>query len=83
MALGNGDHVMLGEPLTKAQQALRGRKVIDMTDAQLRLWLDACDRMEQWAHIPNKARRGWGRGRTEAEAEIERRAKKHRVLGAL
>ena len=73
---------MLGQPLTKAQQALRGRKVSDMTDAQLTLWLDACDRMEQWSRIGKKARRGWVQGRAEAQAEMERRAIKRGKIGA-
>ncbi len=42
--------------LTKQQQALRGKKVIDMTNAELVLWIDACDLMERTVK-PNKARR--------------------------
>jgi hypothetical protein len=64
---------MLNQPLTKEQQALRGRRVQDMTPEQLRTWIEACDRMEQWAHIPAKARAGWKRSRILAEAELSRR----------
>jgi len=60
------------EPLSKSQQQLRGRNVIDMTVAQLRDWIDACDKMELWVKA-NKARRTWTRGRREAEAELKRR----------
>lgn len=62
-------------PLPKEQEALRGKKVRDLTDAQLLLWLKACDTMEGWVTNP-KARRGWKDSRTEAVAEIERRKAK-------
>ena len=67
-------------PLSKAQESLRGRKLADMTDEQLRLWLTACDTMEQWVKFP-KARRSWSKSRSAAEAEIARRGRKlpHRL----
>jgi hypothetical protein len=59
-------------PLTKAQEALRGRQIADMTEQQLRLWIDACDRMEVWSHTPAKARRGWKRSREVAADALQR-----------
>jgi hypothetical protein len=46
--------------------------VEDLTDAQLQLWLDACDKMMRWVK-PAKARRTWKAGRERAEAEIAKR----------
>jgi ribosomal protein L13E len=60
-------------PLSPSQEALRGRKVGDMTERQLRDWIDACEHMEQWTHAQRKARRDWRAGRAEAVAELERR----------
>jgi hypothetical protein len=60
-------------PLSKAQQLLRGRKIEDMTAAQLRIWIDACERMKVWPHIPAKARRGWSASGARAEAELAKR----------
>jgi len=59
-------------PLTRSQQALRGRKICDMSIDQLRDWIDACNKMERHV-IYNKGRRSWTRSRSEAEAELERR----------
>ena len=59
-------------PLSKTQQRLRGRKIADMTDDQLRDWIDACSRMEEWVKPP-KARRSWKSAGQEAMAELERR----------
>jgi hypothetical protein len=62
----------VAEPLTRSQHALRGKKVSDMTDAQLRDWLDACAKME--LHVkPPKARRSWKSAALEAEAELQKR----------
>jgi hypothetical protein len=64
--------VVVADPLTKSQQALRGKKVADMTDAQLRDRLDACAKME--LHVkPAKARRSWKSAAREAQAELHRR----------
>jgi len=63
----------MDEPLSSSQQALRGRKVADMTEQQLRDWIDACDRMDAWPHTANKARRDWKNGRAAAVAELARR----------
>ena len=62
----------MAEPLTKSQQSLRGRKIVDMTDAQLRDWIEACEKMEVWVGDA-KARRGWRLSGIEAENELERR----------
>jgi hypothetical protein len=58
---------------------LRGRKIEDMTLAQLRTWIDACDRMEVWPHTPVKARRGWKASRAQAEAELARRGAQEKL----
>jgi hypothetical protein len=63
----------MDSPLSASQESLRGRKVKDMTEQQLRDWIDACERMEAWPHTERKARRGWKAGRVEAIAELERR----------
>ena len=59
-------------PLTRQQESLRGRRVEDLTDEQLLIWLDACDKMMRWVK-PAKARRTWKAGRERAEAEIATR----------
>ena len=60
------------EPLSKSQQTLRGRSVLDMSVEQLRDWLAACSKMELWVK-PAKARRAWRLGLREAIAELDRR----------
>lgn len=66
-------------PLTKEQEALRGRAIKDMSDDQLRLWIDACERMERWVAFA-KARRMWKRSHQAAVEEMalreDRRAKR-------
>lgn len=62
----------MSEPLSKSQQSLRGRKIVDMTDNQLRDWIDACEKMEIWVGHA-KARRGWRVSGIEAEDELKRR----------
>ncbi len=63
----------MAEPLTRSQQSLRGKKIADMTDTELRDWLDACTKME--FHVkPAKARRSWKAGALEAEIELKSRA---------
>lgn len=47
----------MAEPLSKSQQALRGRKLCDMSVERLKDWIDACDKMELWVGYA-KARRG-------------------------
>lgn len=49
----------MGAPLTKEQNALRGRRLEELSSDELRLWIDACDRMETWPGMPAKSRRGW------------------------
>lgn len=61
------------QPLSHSQHRLRGRKVVDMSEAQLRDWIDACIKMEEWPRIDGKARRGWKESRIAAEAELARR----------
>ncbi|WP_430401209.1 hypothetical protein [Flavobacterium sp.] len=61
-------------PLTKQQEQLRGKKVNDMTNQELEIWVQACDKMENWVDV-NKARRSWTKSRDEAESELEKRTK--------
>ena len=63
----------MAEALTRSQQALRGKRIADMTEMQLHDWLSACEKME--LHVkPAKARRAWKSAAREAEAELQRRA---------
>jgi hypothetical protein len=62
----------MAEPLTKSQQSLRGRRIVDLTDDQLHEWIDACKKMEDWVGHA-KSRRAWRLSAIEAEAELERR----------
>lgn len=67
----------MNEPLTKSQRELRGRSIGDMSLEQLRDWIDACAKMENWVGT-KKARRDWRLGREEALAELVRReARRH------
>lgn len=63
-------------PLTKEQQALRGKKITDMTLHELRIWIEACNRMEKWITGANKARRSWASSGVEAEEELRKRLEK-------
>jgi hypothetical protein len=73
----------LSQPLSKSQQKLRGRKIVDMSDTQLADWIVACHSMEAWPRIDAKARRGWKASRLEAEGEVERRdAKRQNLQGS-
>lgn len=60
------------EPLTKIQQALRGRDLHDLSLDQLRDWIDACEKMEHWVKY-NKARKEWRQSHEQTVAELERR----------
>lgn len=62
----------MNEPLTKSQRELRGRSVGDMSIEQLRDWIDACTKMENWVGF-KKSRRDWRLSREEASAELVRR----------
>ena len=62
----------LGQPLTREQEELRGRDVRELDEAQLRVWLDACERMEHWVKAA-KARRSWKTAARETRAELARR----------
>ena len=59
-------------PLTGEQERLRGRRVEDLTDAQLLIWIDACEKMRVWVK-PAKARRTWTAGLKRAQQEFEKR----------
>jgi len=61
------------QPLSESQHRLRGRKIAEMDNAQLRNWIDACQKMEQWSGVGAKARRGWKESGIAAQAELERR----------
>ncbi len=67
-------------PLSKSQESLRGRKRSDMTEAQLRDWIAACNTMEAWVK-PAKARRTWKRAREDAEAHLAALAQRKENLG--
>ena len=62
----------MSNPLSKNQEKLRGKKIVDVTIDELRSWINACDKMENWVSH-NKARRSWTQSRKEAETELERR----------
>ncbi len=62
----------MSSPLTKQQEKLRGKKIVDMTNAELHSWINACDRMETYVK-GNKARRSWTKSRDEAENEMQSR----------
>ncbi len=59
-------------PLNKQQEKLRGKKVEDMNPEELLLWIDACNKMENWVSH-NKARRSWTSSRDEAMEEYEKK----------
>jgi hypothetical protein len=66
-------------PLSREQEALRGRRITDLTDRELELWLDACERMEHWVRFA-KARRTWKRSREAAlEEQTKRRERSARI----
>lgn len=60
-------------PLSKDQEALRGKKIKDMSLSELKLWIDACDKMEGWIKNANKARRSWTSSKEKAEHELQKR----------
>ena len=59
-------------PLTKQEEKLRGKNVRDMNSDELRIWINACDKMENWVKY-NKARRSWTESRKQAIAELQSR----------
>jgi hypothetical protein len=63
----------MAQPLSKSQESLRGKKIVDMSVSELKDWVAACDAIEVWKHTPSKTRRGWKRSREEAIAELARR----------
>jgi hypothetical protein len=63
-------------PLSRSQEILRGRKVGNMSVEQLREWIDATNRMDEWKDTPAKARRGWKASRAKAGAGLERRRRR-------
>jgi len=64
-------------PLTREQESLRSRRVEDMTEAELSLWINACDKMVIWVR-PAKARQTWRAGRKRAELEIAKQEARSR-----
>lgn len=64
--------LLMNLPLSKSQQRLRGRKVADMANDELRDWIDACDKMER-SGLAAKARRSWKESGNDARNELERR----------
>ena len=64
-------------PLPAEQEELRHRKLENMTDEQLVLWIEACEIMERWVTF-SKARRTWKRAREATVAEIGKREEKAR-----
>jgi hypothetical protein len=60
-------------PISRDQLALRGISVKDMSEKQLRAWIDACRRMELWPDMLRKGRRAWKRDHADAVAELQRR----------
>jgi hypothetical protein len=68
------------EPLSKSQQQLRGRKLMEMSDEQLEDWIDACHKMEKWIRMAPKARRSWRISGIEAQSELDQRRLKVETL---
>ncbi len=62
----------MDEPLSKSQQRLRGRKLVEMTDDELLEWIDACEKMERGVSAA-KARRSWKQSGQNAHEELKRR----------
>ena len=62
----------MSTPLSKEQEGLRGRDVGTMSDEQLVLWIDACEKMLSW--VPHKnGRKMWRESKVLAEAVLEKR----------
>jgi hypothetical protein len=63
----------------RLQVQRRGRRLADLTDRELKMWLDACERMELWVRFA-KARRTWKRSRVAAlEEQAKRRERSARI----
>jgi len=58
--------------LSKEQEKLKGKKIVDMTDAEISVWIRVCELMET-AGLPMKPRRSWKEGKLAAENEQRRR----------
>lgn len=71
----------IGQPLTREQEELRGRDVREFDETQLRVWLDACERMERWVKAA-KARRSWKTAARETRAELARREARSQRRGS-
>lgn len=65
----------MNNSLTKEEQKLRGKNISDMTLDELKIWINACDKMENNVKA-NKARRSWTKSRDESINEIEKRLNK-------
>ncbi len=73
---------MIQDVLSKNQRALIGKKRTDMSDEQLLNWIHACNTIETHPNISHKARGTWKRSRVEAQAELEKRAKRRTMRTA-
>ena len=62
----------MSESLSQSQQQLRGRKLGDMSEDQLRDWIDACRKMELWVKA-SKSRRAWRLSGLEAQKLLDLR----------
>ena len=54
----------MNNPLTKEQEQLRGKKIVDLSLEQLSVWINACERMENWVK-DSKSRRSWRKSKME------------------
>ena len=61
--------------LTKQEEKLRGKKVIDMTISELKIWINACNKMERLVKA-NKVRRNWTKSRDDAELALENKTRR-------
>ena len=65
----------MSAPLSKEQETLRGQDVRTMSDAQLTIWIEACEKMQ--SSVPHKnGRKGWGESKKLAVAILEKRKAK-------
>ena len=62
----------MNNPLTKEQEQLRGKKIVDLSLEQLSVWINACERMENWVK-DSKSRRSWRKSAEKAEHELNKR----------
>ena len=71
-------------PLSSEQQALESKKIEDMSVAELKLWIDACDRIEQSNIHEIKVGRNWTSAKAKAERELQKRlSNKKKIIADL